>query len=154
MSLVVSFAAVICVLLLVSRYLPRSGDTGILRRSSVWDILLRMITGTSLVLVVTGSAQILGPRLSGLLAPFPIYTSVLAMFTHRFQGPSSAVQLLRGLVLGLFTFAFFFLLVALTVDEWGILISFGTAVLLSFAFHGTSLLLLRRTYNQTGGTAP
>jgi hypothetical protein len=49
----------------------------------------------------------LGPRLSGLLAPFPIIATVLAVFTHAQRGPEELVQLLRGLISGFGAFALF-----------------------------------------------
>src|SRR5207248_1789769 len=42
-----------------------------------WDIPARMIVATAFVVLLTGIAPALGPRLSGLLAPFPLYASIL-----------------------------------------------------------------------------
>src|SRR6266566_1815091 len=41
-----------------------------------WDTPLRMLVATAFVLGLTGAASILGPQLSGLLAPFPMFTTI------------------------------------------------------------------------------
>ena len=55
--------------------------------------------------MLTASAGALGPRLTGLLAPFPLYAAVLTVFAHAFDGGDAAASVLRGLLLGLFAFA-------------------------------------------------
>src|SRR4051812_30020332 len=42
-----------------------------------WDLPARMIVATALVLALTGLAPLLGPRLSGLLATYPLFGAVL-----------------------------------------------------------------------------
>lgn len=138
------FPVVICVLALVSICLPRRSHLESHFDFSLWDIPLRMVAATILVVLLTESAELLGPRLSGLLTPFPLFTSVLAIFTHRTQGADSVAQLLRGLLVGLFTFAIFFLVVMLTLENSGLITSFAIASLVSISFHGATLVLLRR----------
>ena len=50
----------------------------------------------ALVLSLTAVAGWLGPQLSGLLAPFPIVATVLAVFTHVQRGTGEMVRLMRG----------------------------------------------------------
>jgi uncharacterized membrane protein (GlpM family) len=71
------------------------------------ELLLRMLAGAALTFVVTTLAQTVGARLSGMLALFPVLTSVLAMFTHRNAGADHAIALLRGLARGLYSLAAF-----------------------------------------------
>src|SRR4029453_18938613 len=52
-----------------------------------WDIPVRLVVTTALVLVLTGLAPVLGPQLTGLLATFPLYGAILAGFAHPLQGP-------------------------------------------------------------------
>jgi hypothetical protein len=72
-----------------------------------WDLPLRAGCALALVLTLTAVAGWLGPRLSGLLAPFPIIATVLAVFTHAQRGPEELVRLLRGMVSGFGAFALF-----------------------------------------------
>lgn len=67
-------------------------------RSPWWDLPLRMLTATAIVLAITAAAASLGPQWSGLLSPFPVFASVMAVFSHRQGGADSAQRLLRGVL--------------------------------------------------------
>ena len=108
-----------------------------------WDIPARMVVATAFVLALTSAAPALGPRLAGLLAPFPLYASVLAAFEHRVQGAAPATGVLRGLLLGLFAFASFFLVVAVLLPT-GVLTAFGVAIVVALAIQASSLAAGRR----------
>jgi hypothetical protein len=73
-----------------------------------WDIPLRMAPATLLILVLTSIASVWGARISGILATFPLFGTVLSVFAHRTYGPAAAAEVLRGLATGLFGFALFF----------------------------------------------
>jgi hypothetical protein len=92
---------------------------------------------------LTGSAGVLGPRLSGLLAPLPLFVGVLAVFAHFQQGGVAAAGSVRGTVIASFAFAAFFLVVAGTVERAGILVAFVGATLAALSVQGASLLWLR-----------
>jgi hypothetical protein len=145
----------ILVLLLLAR-LPRPAAPIVAAETPVWDIPARMLIATAFVLALTASAAALGPQLSGLLAPFPIYTTILAVFTHRIDGSAAAAQLLRGVVLGLFAFGSFFLVLALLLVPAGIAPSFVAASLIALGVQGTTFALLRRGRRQpvSGGASP
>ena len=141
----VSIGLVLALLVLAASFslMPRVGSG----RASVggmrWELPARMVSATALVFLITGVAQVLGPQLTGLLTPFPIYATTLAVFTHRSQGGEEAVKLLRGVIMGSLTFIFFFLIVSLTIVAWGVGASFLMAIGASFVTHTTSLRLLR-----------
>ena len=61
-----------------------------------WDLPARALAALGLVLTLTAVSGALGPHLSGLLAPFPIITSVLAVFTHAHGGVAQVGVLLRN----------------------------------------------------------
>jgi uncharacterized membrane protein (GlpM family) len=84
-----------------------------------WDLPLRAATATAVVLAVTALAGAAGPRLAGLLTPFPIYAAVLTVFAHRHAGAAAARTTLRGLLLGLFAFAAFFVALAAALPRVG-----------------------------------
>jgi hypothetical protein len=104
-----------------------------------------MVIATALVLVLTELAGALGPRLTGLLAPFPLYAAILAAFAHALDGAAAAVSVLRGLLLGLWAFAAFFLVLAATLPGSGIAGAFAAALVVALAVQGASLWRLRRT---------
>jgi hypothetical protein len=78
-----------------------------------WDLPGRGLAALALVVGLTAVSGALGPHLSGLLAPFPIITSVLAVFTHAHGGPMQARILLRNFLVGFYGFASFCLVLAI-----------------------------------------
>jgi len=108
-----------------------------------WDLPARMAIATLFVILLTGASSGLGAQLTGLLAPFPIYVSILAVFAYRQDGPQAAVGTLHGLLLGLFSFIAFFLVVALLLTQLGVLATFGLAIVIALAIQGCSLWALR-----------
>ncbi|MFI5105999.1 MAG: hypothetical protein ACHP79_13825, partial [Terriglobales bacterium] len=142
--MVLAIIGPLMILLVVLKLIPQPSPAEGLPATPHWEILVRMIASTAIVLILTGTAAFLGPHLSGLLTPFPVMSSVLAVFTQRFQGAAASTRLLRGLLIGLFTFATFFLVVALMIDHWGVVLAFTTATAACLFIHGSSLLLMRK----------
>jgi len=102
-----------------------------------------MIVATVFVVVLTTAAPFLGARLAGLLAPFPLYATVLATFAHRLEETDGAVGVLRGLLLGLFAFAAFFFVLA-ELLETSIAVAFAGAICVALAMQAISLVAGRR----------
>ncbi len=142
LPLLFSFVVVIAFLAVILIVMPKSQSKDITINPPRWDTPLRMLVATAFVLGLTGAASILGPQLSGLLAPFPMFTTILAVFTHHFQGADFTRRLLRAVVAGSFTFVTFFLVISLLVNRWGIASAFGLAILAAMVIHGTSLYLM------------
>ncbi len=140
---VVAFIGVVVVLVLAIRVLPRPAAVPTNQAVDTKEIIARAVAATVLVLFITGASAILGPYLSGLLTPFPIYVSVLAASTYRVHGPTSAVQLVRGTTLGLFTPAVFCSIIGTTIVGLGVGVSFGLAIVASLPIHGLILRFLK-----------
>jgi hypothetical protein len=130
--------------------MPAPADAG--PRAAVepprWDIPARMVVATVFVVLLTSMAEALGPELTGLLAPFPLYAAILTVFGHRLEGPGAAVRVLRGLLLGLFSFAGFFLVLALTLERAGTAVAFAAAIAVTLTLQAGSLWILRRASTQ------
>lgn len=109
-----------------------------------WDLPARMVVATVFVVLLTGMAPALGPQLTGLLAPFPLYGAVLAVFAHALEGPGPAIAVLRGMLTGLFGFASFFLVLATCLEDWGLVAGFAAAIALTLAVQGFALWTLKR----------
>lgn len=139
------FVAMIAALIVATRLMPdrHTGTTPQIVYPS-WDIPARMVVATAFVVALTAAAPRLGPHLAGLLAPFPLYATVLAVFAQRIGGAAPAIGVLRGLLLGLFSFAGFFLALAELLPGQGIAIAFAAAILVALALQGVSLALGRR----------
>lgn len=103
------------------------------------DLPWRMLAGAVLVMSVSAAAAGLGPRLSGFFAMFPVMGTVLVGFTHVQAGRDSAVQLLRGTMLGYFAFAAFCVAISLLLRAQAVAVSFFCA----FVFALTIQLLAK-----------
>ncbi len=145
LPLALSFFMVVVVLTLVLRSLPSASAGGAGAPSlPSWDLPVRIAVATAFVVLLTGLAGALGPRLSGLLAPLPIFAGVLAAFTHHQQGGAAAAGSVRGTVVGSFAFAAFFVVLAALLEATGILAAFVAAVAAAALAQGLSLRFLRR----------
>jgi len=107
---------------------PRTTSAAAIVISTYTEVACRMLAGAALVVLVTHFAANLGPHLSGLLAVFPLITSVLAVFSHRYSGYECTVLLLRGLLIGLYAFAAFCLALAMVLPAYGTGLGFLAAV--------------------------
>jgi hypothetical protein len=146
-SLLGTYAACLAILLVARGALGRrlrEPDGAPPSRPAWWDLPARMAVATAFVLALTEAAGALGPRWSGLLAPFPIYAGVLAAFTHAHQGPETAGSLLHGVLGGLFAFATFFAVLAATIRGAGIAAAFALAAAAAFAVQVAVVRITRR----------
>jgi hypothetical protein len=89
---------------------PPVRDYGIER--SAWELPIRMMISTGLVLGLSIVSNLVDPRLAGVLAAFPALACVLAAMAHRSGGPGAAIELMRGLVVGLVPTTLLFLVLA------------------------------------------
>jgi hypothetical protein len=109
-----------------------------------WDLPVRALSALAMVLALTGAAGALGPGLSGLLAPFPIITSVLAAFTHAQRSRADVRRLLRGFLTGFVAFALFAFTVAVTIRSLGTAGAFSLALAVAVVVQLTVFLLGQR----------
>ncbi len=109
-----------------------------------WDLPARIVVGTALVLSITEAADFLGPHVSGVVATFPVYVSVLAVFAHHLEGPEHAVGIVRGLQLGLFGTTFFMATLSASLVPLGVGPAFVAALAVLLAVHGAILVARRR----------
>jgi len=126
-------------------YLPRSDapTTPAGPLPGRWDIPLRMFIATGFVLAITSLAPALGPRLAGLVSPFPLFTAILAAFAQHRNGAPAAVSVLRGLLLGLLSYACFMFTLALSLVTAGTVAAFGLAILVVIVIQALTLRFVR-----------
>lgn len=117
------------------RVMPPAAVSASGKRSPAWDIPLRMLLAASLVWVLATLSGMVGPRMSGLITPFPIASMILVSFTHHDAGASSASTFLRGLLTGLFSYSVFVLVVGVAIGSWSIAPTFVGATVATLAFH-------------------
>jgi hypothetical protein len=107
-----------------------------------WDLPLRAVCAAALVLTLAAVSGWLGPRLSGLLAPFPIIATVLATFTHAQSGMDDVRRMSRGMVTGFCAFALFCCTVSVALRTLDIATSFVLATVVALATQAVMLGLL------------
>ncbi|MCC7451818.1 MAG: hypothetical protein IT324_30695 [Anaerolineae bacterium] len=147
LPLIPLYVLVVLSLILALRFTTSGIDTPLAsaKRLPSWDIPARMIVATTYVVLLTSVAPQIGPHLTGLLSPFPLYAAILAVFAHRLQGPAPAVSVVRGLVVGLFGFASFFLVLSGLLPQVGITAAFAAAIVTVLTIQAAALWILRRT---------
>ncbi len=110
---------------------------------SRWDLPARMIVATTFVLALTGLAPLLGPQLSGLITPFPVFGTVLAAFAHHQQGAAAARNLLRGMTVSLLGVTGFMLAVGGLLTSLGIGWTYALAVVVVIVVNGLAFRMIR-----------
>ena len=139
-----AFGVLLAVIVVVGKLIPQqSVGLGAIPPPR-WDFPARILSATTLVIVMTGIAKALGPQLSGLLSPFPAFSLVFAAFAHSQQGARSAASLLRGVVIGSGSYATFFLVVGAWLPHLGIAVTYLLASLLAIVVSGLFFVLTRR----------
>jgi hypothetical protein len=109
-----------------------------------YDLILRMMTASAMVVGLTEFAKLLGPARSGILSAFPAYTTILAVFSHQ-HGAAAAINTLKGVAVGLYTAATFLLVLALVLSHLSTAAAFGLATVSALLVQMISLLHIRRT---------
>lgn len=109
-----------------------------------WDLPVRAACAAAMVLVVTGVSSAVGSRVSGLLAPAPIITSILAAFTQAQRGVPDTLRLLRGMLTGFFAFAAFCFTTAVLLRHVPLGVAFAAAALVSLATAGLTRVAAAR----------
>ncbi|MET8999155.1 hypothetical protein [Amycolatopsis sp. NPDC004169] len=117
------------------RLLPEPGEAGPVTLPW-WDLPARALATAVLVVVLTAAAGRLGPDLTGVLAPFPTGTSVVAVFALAQGGTRAAAATMRGVLRGLGGFSAFCFLVAVFAEPiggWAFVVAAAGTVVWQFA---------------------
>ncbi|SDH21805.1 hypothetical protein [Paraburkholderia phenazinium] len=117
-------------------FLPRSAAVAAGAPLTRIDLVSRMLAGMALTLLVTALSGWAGASWSGLLAVFPLLGSVLSVSSHRAHGADFVIALLRGMVLGRFSFAAFCLFLAFALPHQPPLVAFAEAAALAICVQG------------------
>ncbi len=108
-----------------------------------WEIPLRMVAATSLLMLTTGTAEWLGPAVSGMLAPIPVIAWPLVVFSHVQGGRFSMAGMIRGNAIGGVGVIAFYLFIGQCLQTLGIVLAFGLAIALAVVLTVGLAALLR-----------
>lgn len=127
------------------RLIPRHGRQVSPITMPWWDLPARMIVVTAIVVAITAAASFVGAQIAGMLATFPVFGTIMAIFAHRLKGPEMAAQVLRGMVLGLYGFAVFFYILSLVLVSVGAIPAFLAATMSALIVQAAVLYFIRRS---------
>ncbi|HLI96334.1 MAG TPA: hypothetical protein VKT72_09635, partial [Candidatus Baltobacteraceae bacterium] len=145
LPLIPTFLLAVAVVALVLMLMPRVRAVRAHEdHASVWDLPARMLAATALVMGLTGLSGAIGPRWTGILSPFPVYGTILAVFAHRESGGAAAADVMRGLETGMFSFSIFFTIVGLLIVHSGLLVAFASATAATLVVQAFALVWLTR----------
>ncbi|MGV2292810.1 hypothetical protein AAHK20_29165 [Trinickia sp. YCB016] len=119
-------------------FLPRSNRASAGAPLARADLIGRMLAGAVLTVLVTSLSGLLGAKWSGLLAVFPLLGIVLLVSSHRAHGPDFVISLLRGMVLGRFSFAAFCLWLSFALTRQTPAAAFAEAAVIAMAVQSST----------------
>lgn len=126
-SLLITFLLSALALVLLLFIFPKYEQIAVAIKAPLWDIPLRILLATLFVIGLTYISENLGPQLSGLLTPFPIFGTIFAATTHYLYGSDACARLLRAVVLSMFSFMVFFAVISGFIQPLSVVQTFGLA---------------------------
>lgn len=144
-----AFIMLLVVIILILRIIPQYDIVQNKNAPPRWDLPARIIIATSFVVSLTAFASILGAQLSGLISTFPIFGVIFATFTHIQQGVQTVSNLLRGIVIGSVSYAFFFIAIGVCLKPLGITLTYGIALGAAMIVSGVFYFATRKGNSQT-----
>lgn len=140
-----SLAISLGMLFLAPRLFPRAQAPWGSRPLPASELLLRMAAGALMVLGVTAAAEALGSVWTGLFAAFPVMSTVLAVFSHRANGPGFVVALLRSMIGGFYSYITYCLAVAVLLERFGVALTYTVAVVAAVTVQGAAKAIMMRS---------
>ncbi|MEZ5842882.1 MAG: hypothetical protein R3D27_04030 [Hyphomicrobiaceae bacterium] len=128
--------------------MPRLAEPEGPRALPWWDIPMRMIATAAMVAAISFAADRIGARLSGVVASFPVITTVVGCFTHARWGAAAVVRILTAMTLSLMAFVAFFTVTALGLERLDIGTAFGLATLSGICVSALIISIARRRHAQ------
>lgn len=118
------FAAALGALTLAANFIPRADRARAVIAAPWWDLPARMTVATTLVVALTSAGAFVGAETAGVLASFPVFGAILAVFAHRARGAATAQQVVRGMAMALYGFAAFFFVLGAALVSIGVVPAF------------------------------
>jgi uncharacterized membrane protein (GlpM family) len=143
-SVYAALAVAMITLFIAPRAFPRASVQWGSNALPATELMLRMAAGAAMVLLVTAVAEAVGAAWTGLIAVFPVMSSVLAVFSHRANGPGFAAALLRSMVGGFYAFVAYCLSVAVLLEDRGVAVTFIVAVTAAVLVQGAAKAIMMR----------
>lgn len=98
-----------------------------------WDLPARMAVAGTAVVLITTFADTLGPKWSGLFATLPVFAGGMGAFSHRHGGAAAAHAVMRGISVGAFGAAAFFITLGVSLPRTGLAVAYPLAAAAALA---------------------
>ena len=131
----------VLVLALVFRFIPGSSQHWTPPKVRWWDLPLRMVLAGGMVLGVTALAALIGPQWSGVLSTYPVFITLMAVFTLVQSGEQALCQLMRGFVGGLVGSVIFFFVLQWALPLMHAALAYTVAAVVNLLVCGVDLWL-------------
>jgi uncharacterized membrane protein (GlpM family) len=105
------------------------------------EVIIRMMAAACLVLLVTFFANTLGAGYSGVLAAFPLASTLIAVFSHKYHSAYHAIDSLKALKFGLLSMPAFFLTLCLMLKQHTFHQAFLLSILVAVIIQGVVWLI-------------
>ncbi|WP_319583032.1 hypothetical protein [uncultured Pseudodesulfovibrio sp.] len=132
-------ADLLLIALIIRRTEGSSAKRAASPKSPSWGIPLRMAASTTLLLIVTALAHLIGPHWSGLLSPIPVVAWPLTVFLHKQSGRAEMVAAVRGNAISALGIILFYVVVSECMVRLGVFTAFCLAL---FAAVASTLALI------------
>lgn len=131
LPLILMYGITMLLIVVCLKFYPKTrGNTK--NKTLKFDIPIRMVVVTIFVVLITALAKRLGSDWSGILTPFPIVTSILAVFTHYTQGSIASNNVLRGMLAGMLGYTTYLFSQGLLLNQFSIFVSCVIGLLINF----------------------
>jgi hypothetical protein len=145
LTLISAFVIILAAVVISFVLLPKSGGVYKDTILPAWDLVLRMALAAAFVYGLTTFADVLGPQLSGLIAPFPVFGLIMSIFTHQQNGSAAVLKLFRSYITASAGYACFYLIFGSFLTSLGIGLTFLVAILVIICLNGITLYVLQKT---------
>ncbi len=132
----VAIPVVAAVLFLGARVMRSIPDKPIVNRVRFgWGVLaFRAGMATSIILLITGLAETMGPQWTGILTAYPVTLLPVIMVLHITYGGGEIASVLKHVPVGLGSVISFCLTVHLVMPVWGLALGIAAAYAVAFLF--------------------
>lgn len=143
-SLAPAASLLIAGLLVMTAVMAKPAARPLDRLAPWWDLPLRMCVAACFVVTITTITTYLGAQLTGLIAPFPVFVLIIAVFCHLTDGSAVTITIMRGVVLGSLAFATFFTVTAISLTRLDLWAAYLMATLSCLTVSGLVYLISHR----------
>jgi uncharacterized membrane protein (GlpM family) len=141
---------VLAAALWLTRDIPPGPPTGRPLARQWYDLPVRGLVVGVFVAVVVTLGQVIGPQATGIVSVYPITLTSLVLIAMPRLGGQTTAAMMASIVRSMIGFSAGFLLISMSIQNWGAALSLSAALLVMIGWAG--LRLAHRWFEQRGNT--